>query len=84
MDDEKPKRRWFQFHLSTVVVLMILLGGLYFIEIGAVEWKCKSKVVNIMMQFEAGKYESPVAGEKSMGYCQKLWMSEEKNAAYPW
>jgi len=37
MDEKKPKRRWFQFHLATAVVMMVAAGGIL--------WACLQPIV---------------------------------------
>jgi len=65
-DKPKPKPRWFQFHLSTAFILMLVAGVL----IGAERWYWRRHVLRVTPELERIETADPIADAEA-AYAKK-------------
>ncbi len=59
MSERKAKRRWFRFHLSTLIVIMFSAGGIVFLNVG-VRYQGAIRETNALTYGQAKGFPFPV------------------------
>src|SRR6266404_1141238 len=60
---DKPRRPWFQIHLSTAIVLMFVAGGILWLNVTP-DWAHMSSVYGWPKGFYEERFGNPIAGTR--------------------